>query len=657
MKILLLGILLGASLFLRGQEGPETKFGKIAENVLARSQYSIDTGANAVVLAEIGSTRVKESNNGFFQLEYREFRRVHILRKSGYDQAEVEVELYTDGESTEKMTDLRAVTYNLENGKITETKLNTKSGVFTENINKHWIRKKFALPNVREGSVIEYEFKIISDRRFNIRSWEFQGSLPRLWSEYNVAIPQFLDYMLIQQGSRPYFVETNNSRQDSYQLQQSKEVYGGKTVSELLDITCMVADFRWAMKDIPAFADEAYTSAAENYISKLSFQLAGYKAPLEERRILNSWPEFTAYYLKQEEYEEQLNSAGDWWPAEIKAALKGAATETDIAKTIYNYVRRNFTCTGGYRGELQSSLRKIISAKSGNSEEINLLLTAMFRYAGLSSDPVLLSTRGNGFSTEEYPVYGQFNYLIARVRADGDDWLVDASRPFLGFGKLPYECYNGQARVLNKEASLLRLNADQLTESSQSSVFIYKENGGRWTGYVNYRFGYYESENIRKLYQKEGVAGVRKELGSLAGEGFSADSVQLDSISHTELPVFLKYRIRNEEEPDGIIYLNPVFTDHFRQNPFKSEQRQHPVELPYKISQLYTLTMEIPDGFVVDELPESLRVKLNEKGEAIFDYKIREAGGIITLTYSLEIFKTIFKPDEYNTLRDFFGKW
>ncbi|MBL0131549.1 MAG: hypothetical protein IPP43_10825 [Chitinophagaceae bacterium] len=40
------------------------------------------------------------------------------------------IRLYSEGEDEEKLDKLRAVTYNLENGKVVETKLDVKSNVF-----------------------------------------------------------------------------------------------------------------------------------------------------------------------------------------------------------------------------------------------------------------------------------------------------------------------------------------------------------------------------------------------------------------------------------------------------------------------------------------------------------------------------------------------
>ncbi|MBI3139181.1 MAG: DUF3857 domain-containing protein [Sphingobacteriales bacterium] len=658
MRILFFCVLVTVTQGVFAQPASGFNFGDITEADLSRKSYSIDTSAPAVVLGESGSTRVVGNSEGGFSLEFKIRRRIHILKNSAYDKATVSVDLYTDGETDEKISSLRAYTYNLEGGKITETKLNPKSAIFTEKISRNLLRKKFALAGVKEGSVIDYEYTVTSDFLFNLQPWYFQGDIPCLWSEYNASLPQFLDYMMLQQGSLPYFVETNSERQGAYEVQYAKEVYAGKTVNERVELTCMIADYRWVMKDIPAFRVEAFTSSPENFVSKMHFQLAAFRAPLQEKSILTTWPEFTADMLKGLDFINEMENAGEWWPSDMKTVLKGTSTETEIAKAIYNYVRQHYTCSGDNLAGKRTSLKKIAAAKNGNNLELNLLLMALLRNAGLRADPVMLSTKPHGLSTESNPVIGQLNYMVCRVSADGDDWFLDASHPFMGFGKLSPDCYNGQARVLNSEATLLHLTADQLTESDQAEVFISggKQAGTLWTGHIKHQYGYYASEKIREQVKKEGNQGLNKELADVFEEGLLTDSIEVTGLEDTENSVNVSYHIRDEKEAGDIIYLNPVFIPHYRQNPLKSENRRYPVELPYKISQLYKLTMEIPEGYIVDDLPAPLLVKLNEKNEAAFDYMTAVAGKVITLTYSLEIAKTTFRPEEYNALRGFFSK-
>ncbi|HEY0611092.1 MAG TPA: hypothetical protein VGD35_15590, partial [Chitinophaga sp.] len=69
--------------------------------------------------------------------------------------------------------------------------------------------------------------------------------------------------------------------------------------------------------------------------------------------------------------------------------------------------------------------------------------------------------------------------------------------------------------------------------------------------------------------------------------------------------------------------------------------------------EIYTLNMEIPEGYDVEELPKSTMVKFNED-EGLFQYMIAKDENIIQFRSRIKLNKATFPPEEYGTLRDFF---
>jgi hypothetical protein len=106
---------------------PFSKFGKITVEHLQKKIYPIDSFAHAVVLSDVGEAAIEGNSKSWFSINFKRHRVVHILNKSGYDEADVEVYLYASGDAEEKLDNVKAVTYNLENGKIVESKLDKSS--------------------------------------------------------------------------------------------------------------------------------------------------------------------------------------------------------------------------------------------------------------------------------------------------------------------------------------------------------------------------------------------------------------------------------------------------------------------------------------------------------------------------------------------------
>src|SRR5215208_7012363 len=80
------------------ETSPFTKFGKITVEELQKKIYSIDSNANAVVLSDIGEAAIEGNSKSLFSISFKRHRVVHILNKNGYDEADVEIPLYSSSQ-------------------------------------------------------------------------------------------------------------------------------------------------------------------------------------------------------------------------------------------------------------------------------------------------------------------------------------------------------------------------------------------------------------------------------------------------------------------------------------------------------------------------------------------------------------------------------
>lgn len=385
---------------------PPYKFEKIDAAALSNKIYSVDSNAHAVVLADVGSTDIVGNNSWGFSLEFKRKARIHILNKSAYDEATIHIPLHTNGSSTEIIDGLKGTTYNLENGSVTETKL-TKENIFEERVSRNWVIKKFTLPKVKEGSIIEFEYRITSDFLFNLRSWVFQKSHPSIWSEYTVNIPQFLNYVFLNQGYLPLHLYDKKERSGAFHVRDTRGAGG----IEQDNIIATITEHRLVMKDVPKLREEQFTSSISNYQSRIDFQLAGIRPPLEYRNLMNSWPKLTEQLMEDEDFGRSLKAANLWMNDEMKDILASAKTQTEKAHRIYDYIRDHITCTNhdGSSIYAQQPLKQVLKTGKGSVSEVNLLLTAMLRWADIEADPVLMSTRSHGFALQLYPMLTKFN--------------------------------------------------------------------------------------------------------------------------------------------------------------------------------------------------------------------------------------------------------
>jgi hypothetical protein len=340
---------------------------------------------------------------------------------------------------------------------------------------------------------------------------------------------------------------------------------------------------------------------------------------------------------------------------DLKPIVAGSKTELEKAQKIYAFVRDNFTCTSYNAIYTQQPIKTVMKTRKGTVSEINLLLVALLKHAGISSDPVILSTSDHGYVFEYYPMLTRFNYVLSRCMINDHEYFMDASKPRLGFGKLMYDCYNGHARVINEEASPLSFTADSLMEKKTTMMFVANDQNGKWVSTINQTPGYYESYQVRNKLKEKGAEAFFKELQKTYGAESKLTAPVVDSLDQYENPVALHYAVDMTPAGEDILYVNPMFGEATKKNPFTSAERYYPVEMPYTFDETYLLTMEVPQGYEVDELPKQMLAKYDAEGKSFFEYRITQSGGMISFRSRIKMNKTLYAPDEYEVLREFFN--
>jgi hypothetical protein len=636
------------------QTKPITKLEKITISDFNPTSPIVDSNAHAVVLADIGSSEFEGNNSGNFTLIFKQVKRILLKNKNAFNEATIKVQVYTGNSyiEEEKFEDFEATTYNVENGAIIETKLD-KNAVFREKYDRTRSLRKFTFSNIKEGSIIEYKYTIKSPFYRYLRSWRFQGKYPVLWSQYHVIIPPMFNYYPIVQGFVPFAIDSAKKIFKSYNVLFDGGASGG---SQVQSYSGNALYHVWAIKDVPTFKTENFTSSSKNYFSKIDFQLHTIKwsenSPTQQ--IIKGWIETIAKVLEDEDYKSVLEDKDSWMDDDVKRLIKDKS-DFEKAKKLYAFVRDNFTCTDHDASIwLSEPLKKIYQNKKGTVTDINLVLIAMLNHAGFDVHPVMLSTRDNGRVTEGSAILSQYNYVIAQLQIDSTYYLLDASVSKMGFGKLPEDCYNTSARVIDKLPVLIPMNTDDLTEQKQTSVFIVNEANGETNGSITSNLGYYESVDLREKLAGKKVEDYLKEFAKNYSSEITIQNLVLDSLPNVDEPLKMAYDIKLNFNDEDIIYFNPLLSEALKQNPFTSAERLYPVEMLHKVYEVFSLNMEIPTGYKVDEIPKSTRVKLNEN-EGMFEYIIANDGKRIQLRSKIVLEKANFMPEDYETLRNFYG--
>ena len=268
------------------------KFGKVSNDEMTMKVCAIDTSASAVVIFDQGISDMRyDKALSQFVLETRRHIRIKIFSKEALDFGDVELPMYVSGSSRERITNLKAQTYNLENGKVSKVKL-SKRDIMEEKVSDNRTVYKFTMPKVQEGSVIEYSYILTSPFTYTLETWYFQSSIPTLSSSFQVSIPEYYNYshklsgyenVKFSRDQMPVSIvfTQNNRTSDGYSVKSS---VSNQTVNYKANILKLYAT------NLPGLRREAYVDNIRNYITKVDFELLSRQFPNDRRvEYSNKW--------------------------------------------------------------------------------------------------------------------------------------------------------------------------------------------------------------------------------------------------------------------------------------------------------------------------------------------------------------------------------
>ena len=641
---LLLVFLTLTSITLIAQNAP-SKFGKLSPKDFELSAAEAELDAHAIKLFDYAYLDYRY-RDGFTTNIQRHYR-IKILDEEGLDYADVEIPYYQNYRAKEKVGVIKAFVYNLENGAVTKTKLENKD-IFDEQVDKNRHKKKFAMPNVKAGSIIEVKYDLSSEFWSQLDPWLFQGDIPVRHSEVVINIPEYFIFNTNFKGYEFGQLTTNDKSTNSGRLN-----LGGGQIHP-----CQFTRYHWVAKNVPAFISEAYITTARNYLGRVEFELARTNFPNNFNEALTtSWEAIAEQLSTSEDFGSTVNRS-NFLKDQAEAFASGATETTDKIVQLYEGAKTLVKWNKKYRRFASvADIKKAMKEGIGNSAEVNFALTCLLNAAGLEAYPVLISTRGHGYINPYTPSFNQFNHVVSAVKVGEGMLVLDATDPLVPASFTPKECLNDKGFMLvGNQFSWVSLKArDKYKTAVQVKLKIGEDgtlNGsikeGR-DGYAGYRF--------RQAYYSEGegedyVKALQEEVEGLAIEKHTFENI--DNI-YKRAEVLYEVSISDQIMAAGdMIYFSPMLHYTISENPFKLAERKYPVDYGHPRDEVYVLSYELPDGFAIEELPEGSNLVLPEKAGK-FTYSAKQLSNTVQITVRFKIDKPFFNFEQYPFLKEFYN--
>lgn len=630
-------------LFSYAQDGDFT-FAKPTQAEFDMLRYAKDTTADAVVLREFGTAYISTSMG--LSLIFEHHVRIKIFNEKGLNHGNISIALRKNNANVfEKISDVEGITfYPDEQGLIRTASLDPKQ-VFKENKSKYRDLAKFAMPNVRKGSIIEYKYRIESPFIYQFWGWQFQSDIPKIYSEYLARIPAVFNYNVSLRG--PYKLTKNSGKVE-------RECYNGGGGFKA-DCSAMT----YAMADVPAFIEEDNMTSAQNFLSAMSFELSDYVDPYGvKHKVTQEWSSIDRELKTNEDFGSQLKKK-DFFKEKLASLTAAIPDPLQKAKTIYQYLHQWYKWDHIIGTYAEYGVKKAYETHTGNVADINIGLTAALLSAGLDAEVVLLSTRDNGFVNKLFPVTSDFNYVVSKVNINGESYLLDATEPLLPFGLLPIRCINDQGRVmsLSKPSYWIDLKASQ-KDTKTYSVQLALNDNGTLSGKISFISSGYAAYNKRTAMKKSSSLDEYVEKLEEKWPKMKILKFDISNVDSLEKPVTEVYDVEIKAYDDlkkDRIFLNPFLLDRTSENPFKLAERLYPVDMGAASETRVLMQLNFPAGFEVQSKPEAIGLALPNKGGK-FMMQVNQDDNVLSLYQLTQLDKSIYQPEEYLFLKELFNK-
>ena len=622
------------------------EFGKVTIDELKEKMHPIDTSAVSAILFKKAKTTFNYTLSNGFAITTEFSIKIKIYKKEGLKWAAFEIPYYVGYEKLgdEKVIITNAFTYNLVDGKIVKEKVSSESK-FKEKTNEFWQTKIITFPNVKEGSIIELKYEYKSENLSEFPVFQYQYKIPVNYAQYITEIPLYFLYNATQIGLEKVTLEDK--------LEQVTARYDN--ASGMSDyVSFQQIKTKYEAFNVPKLIEEEYVNNMDYYYGKIVHELKTVQFPNQQpNQIASSWESVAKSIFEDKDFGSELNKS-DYFTNDLKRIINNMDSMELRLKVVFEFVKNKMNWNGNLGFFTKSGVVAAYNENTGNVAEINLMLIAMLKSSGLDARPVLLSTKGNGATL--FPNKSKFDYVIASVVLDGKQYLLDATCKYCSIFNLPIRDLNDKGRLINKDGNSSEIDLILETNSiNKSNIIANIDSFGEVSGQVSNTYFDFEALKFREKFSGVSHESIVENLEKKYS-GIEIENYELKNDKLIYEPVIEKFSIKSNNVAEIIgdrIFFSPMLCFALAQNPFKQERRQYPVNFSFPTKNKYLISINIPEGYVIESLPESIAIGINQK-QVTFKFALSANEKQITVNVNLDINSTVIPLEDYDNLKQFF---
>jgi hypothetical protein len=624
MKRILLLLLGSASLALvHAQKQEFLNPPKFNDTDLSKQKSALDENTPAEILYRSVHFMIDASTGNLYK---KYFYRVKIYNKDkAEDWLNLEIPLYQSGNNHETLNKIKALTYNLENGIANPVKVE-KSSKYKSKESKYVTVTKFAFPNVKDGSILEYQYEVVSPFLFSIPEIVIESDTPALYTEYILDTPSYIAYNVNYTGSLS----------PKYRMVEETNLYGTS-----------YRTYRFGYENLKGYKAEKFVRNDRNYRTKISAEL--HSTNFKEIKLYSSsWEQVMKRLYEDNDFGGELKKSRIVREM-IPAGVTDQKNDADKANIILKYVQKNFTWNKDKGIYTEDGIKKLIETKTGNAAEINLLLVMMFREAGIKADPLIISTVENGLINLASPNVSNMNFVLAAIETKDGFHIYDATAKQSSMDELPPRDWNQFGILLSKD----KVKQIQMVNAKPSFTYLTAEAKINEDGSIS---GMYTDKDTGSfaMFAKESYDENAEKYKKQYKENYAIDFTEIDSkvLESGEFESKMKFSSENLIDKIGKkIIINPMLFLNKNSNEFdQTEARKYPIDFLSPYTKVKKIILEIPEGYSIEEMPKNKRIVTEDK-EIEYSYVVEQKGNKLEVTSTTKVASPDYPKEYYSAFK------
>lgn len=613
---------------------PNLKFGNPTPEEMSITTCPYDSNAKAMVLCNIKDVSYSYLS-GNLRIDYSVKKRIKILSQEGTDEANISIPYYEPANNSgakESLRSIKATAYNMENGKMIKTKMESKL-IFDERLDKQHKVTKFTIPQTKVGTVIEYQYTKTSDFYYQIDDWYAQEDIPTLYTQYDIEIPEFFVFSLDQTGGARLKHNTSLSNRAIFAV----------------DDPTTTTQHSFIGTNLPAVKGDKFVWCPSMYAGKVGFELRSINIPgALYKNFTTSWENIDEMLMTDEDFGGRIKRGNP-----LKDEMKAAQIEniSDFKKKVsatYLLLKKKVKWDGTYALYGNSSRNVLKEGKASNAD-INFLLMNMLKSLNIKTVPLVMRTRSHGMLPLSHPSVESLNtFVVGIYENDSTLYFMDGSAERGYLNVLPPVLLTNAHMVNGEEVNIMQKATSKVSYMAKGTLHEDgKLEGNLATKYYGIASLIKKDDFLETKDSAEYVKDLAKEMG------VNINKYALVNIRKYSPEVTEQLEFEKDGEAADVIYFAPILEKPFTDVPFTSETRDLPVEFNCPKAIYYNSMFKIPNGYVLEEVPQPKFMR-SPDNQISFRIQTQWQEGLLTTIYSFKINKPLFLPEEYPGLKNFF---